>query len=74
MQQTSALDDFGLPEGPSSEHFFGVDPIGRDVFSRVLYGAQVSLTVAFIGTGLSVIIGVILGHRSPASTAAGSTR
>ena len=35
------------------EHLFGVDPIGRDVFSRVLYGAQVSLKVAFIGTGLS---------------------
>jgi peptide/nickel transport system permease protein len=61
VQQTSALDDFGLPSGPSSEHFFGVDPIGRDVFSRVLYGAQVSLTVAFIGTGLSVLIGTVLG-------------
>jgi peptide/nickel transport system permease protein len=61
VQETSALDDFGLPEGPSSAHLFGVDPIGRDVFSRVLYGAQVSLTVAFIGTGLSVILGVILG-------------
>ena len=60
-QQTSALDDFGLPEGPSREHLFGVDPIGRDVFSRVLYGAQVSLTVAFIGTGMSVIFGVFLG-------------
>jgi peptide/nickel transport system permease protein len=60
-QQTAALDDFGLPEGPSREHLFGADPIGRDVFSRVLYGAQVSLTVAFIGTGLSVMFGVILG-------------
>ena len=63
-QSTAALDDFGLPEGPSSEHFFGVDPIGRDVFSRVLYGAQVSLTVAFVGTGLSVIFGVFLGTVS----------
>jgi len=61
VQQTSALDSFGLPSGPSSEHLFGVDPLGRDVFSRVLYGAQVSLTVAFIGTGMSVVIGVILG-------------
>jgi peptide/nickel transport system permease protein len=60
-QSTAALDDFGLPEGPSGEHPFGVDPIGRDVFSRVLYGAQVSLTVAFVGTGLSVLFGVILG-------------
>jgi peptide/nickel transport system permease protein len=61
VQQTSALDDFGLPNGPSAEHLFGVDPIGRDVFSRVLYGARVSLLVALIGTGLSVIFGIVLG-------------
>jgi ABC-type dipeptide/oligopeptide/nickel transport system permease subunit len=61
VQESDALDDFGLPEGPSSAHLFGVDPIGRDVFSRVLYGARVSLQVAVIGTGLSVIFGVILG-------------
>jgi peptide/nickel transport system permease protein len=61
VQQSEALDEFGLPEGPSSEHLFGVDPIGRDVFSRVIYGAQVSLTVAFVGTGLSVLFGVTLG-------------
>jgi peptide/nickel transport system permease protein len=61
VQQSKALDAFGLPSGLSSAHPFGVDPIGRDVFSRVLHGAQVSLKVAFIGTGLSVIIGVILG-------------
>jgi peptide/nickel transport system permease protein len=60
-QETDALDDFGLPMGPSSDHLFGVDPIGRDVFARVLYGAQVSLTVAFVGTGLAGIIGVTLG-------------
>ena len=59
---TDALDIFGLPTGPSSEHLFGVDGIGRDVFSRVLSGAQVSLMVAFIGTGLSVMIGVTFGH------------
>ena len=77
-QQTSALDDFGLPEGPSNGHYFGVDPIGRDVFSRVLYGAQVSLTVAFIGTGLSVLFGVFLGtvaayYRSWVDTAIART-
>ena len=58
---TDTLDDFGLPEGPSSEHLFGVDTIGRDLFSRVLEGARVSLLVAFIGAGLSVTIGVALG-------------
>ena len=61
VQQSAALDDFGLPSGPSSEHLFGVDPIGRDVFSRVLYGARISLQVALIGTGLSVIFGIVLG-------------
>jgi len=58
---TAALDDFGLPTGPSSEHLFGVDSIGRDIFSRVLAGAQISLLVAFVGTGLSVTIGVTMG-------------
>jgi peptide/nickel transport system permease protein len=61
VQETSSLDDFGLPTGPSSDHIFGVDPIGRDVFSRVIHGAQVSLLVALVGTGLSVFFGVILG-------------
>jgi peptide/nickel transport system permease protein len=61
VQQTSSLDDFGLPSGPSSEHLFGVDPIGRDVFARVLYGARVSLEVALVGTGFSVILGIFFG-------------
>jgi peptide/nickel transport system permease protein len=62
VQETSALDPaFGLPRGPSSAHIFGADQIGRDVFSRVLAGAQVSLKVAFIGTGLSVLLGTIMG-------------
>lgn len=58
---TDALDSFGLPQGPSAAHLFGVDSIGRDIFSRVLDGARVSLRVAFIGTGLSVVIGVTMG-------------
>jgi peptide/nickel transport system permease protein len=61
LQQTTALDEFGLPQGPSSAHIFGVDQIGRDVFSRTLAGARVSLLVAFVGTGLSVMFGVTLG-------------
>jgi ABC-type dipeptide/oligopeptide/nickel transport system permease subunit len=61
LQETNALDTFGLPTGPSSKHLFGVDQIGRDVFSRTLYGAQVSLKVAFIGTGISVAVGVVMG-------------
>ncbi len=46
---------------PSAHHIFGVDKEFRDVFSRVLYGARVSLEVAIIATGASMIIGVTFG-------------
>jgi peptide/nickel transport system permease protein len=61
-QYPSALDPtFGTPSGPSTKFLFGVDPLGEDVFSRVLYGARVSLEVALIATAFSVAIGVVLG-------------
>jgi ABC-type dipeptide/oligopeptide/nickel transport system permease subunit len=46
---------------PGVKHLFGVDPLGRDVFARVLYGARVSLLVAFVATGISMVVGVTLG-------------
>jgi peptide/nickel transport system permease protein len=61
QQNLNALDPFGQPLGPSSAHPFGVDELGRDIFARVIYGAQVSLEVAFIATGAAVIIGTIVG-------------
>jgi peptide/nickel transport system permease protein len=61
VQDTTALDDFGLPAGPSADHLFGVDQIGRDVFARTIYGARVSLLVALIATTLIVLIGTVLG-------------
>jgi peptide/nickel transport system permease protein len=54
-------DEFGLPKGPNSEFWFGADSAGRDVFVRVLYGARTSLTIAFVATGIAVMIGVALG-------------
>jgi peptide/nickel transport system permease protein len=60
-QSTKYLDSFGTPSGPSSENWFGVDPLGRSVFSRVLYGARVSLEVALGATAVSVTIGVTVG-------------
>jgi ABC-type dipeptide/oligopeptide/nickel transport system permease subunit len=57
----NALDLFGQPTGPSSAHIFGVDQLGRDVFSRVIYGARVSLLVAFASTAITTVVGVIAG-------------
>jgi ABC-type dipeptide/oligopeptide/nickel transport system permease subunit len=60
-QSTKYFDSFGSPSGPGSGKILGVDDLGRDVFSRVLYGARISLEVAFIATGLIVVIGVVMG-------------
>jgi peptide/nickel transport system permease protein len=60
-QNPHALDSFGTPSGPSADHPFGVDQLGRDVFARVLYGARVSLEVAIVATAISVFIGVTFG-------------
>jgi oligopeptide transport system permease protein len=48
----------------SNDYPFGADYVGRDLFSRILYGARVSLAVAFIGPLISLIIGVIYGSIS----------
>ena len=46
---------------PSAGHWFGTDELGRDVLSRVLYGARVSLTVAVAVVGVSLTVGLVLG-------------
>ncbi|MDA8856761.1 ABC transporter permease [Gammaproteobacteria bacterium] len=46
---------------PSSEHLLGTDILGRDLLSRILYGARISLLVGFVATGVALVIGVSWG-------------
>jgi peptide/nickel transport system permease protein len=57
----NALDEVGLPIGPTGQFWFGADTAGGDIFVRVIYGARTSLSVALFSTGIALIIGVIAG-------------
>lgn len=48
-------------QGPSAEHWFGLDENGSDVLSKIIFGARVSLGVAFSVVGISVAIGLLIG-------------
>jgi peptide/nickel transport system permease protein len=46
---------------PSFEHYLGTDQLGRDIFSRMLYGSRISLSVGFVAVGISIFIGIFVG-------------
>jgi peptide/nickel transport system permease protein len=48
-------------QGPGSEYWFGNDEFGRDIFSRLLYGARISFQVGVIAVGISAVIGILIG-------------
>ncbi len=60
-QFSEMTNEFGIPLGPNERVGFGADQVGRDMFVRTIYGARISLAVAFIATGAAVTIGVVLG-------------
>jgi ABC-type dipeptide/oligopeptide/nickel transport system permease subunit len=60
-QNPIAIDLAHLLERPSADHWLGTDIQGRDIWSRLVYGARVSLTVGLISQGIAVALGVTLG-------------
>ncbi|MBP8697158.1 MAG: ABC transporter permease [Syntrophobacterales bacterium] len=57
----AAIDLKNILQPPSAQHWFGTDQLGRDVLSRMIWGAQISLKVGFVSTGIAIFIGTILG-------------
>lgn len=57
----NAIDVKAILLEPSALHYMGTDGLGRDVFSRMLYGARISLLVGIVAVGIATAIGVVLG-------------
>jgi len=57
----NAIDLKNILSSPSVAHLFGTDQLGRDVCSRMIWGAGISLKVGFVATGIAIVIGTILG-------------
>jgi peptide/nickel transport system permease protein len=60
----SMIDLTQVLAAPSSAHPFGTDQLGRDVLSRMIWGARISLKVGFVATGIAILLGAILGAVS----------
>ena len=55
------MDMMNMYAKPSADHWFGCDDLGRDIFSRLLYGARASLSLGIIATVFSTLIGIVIG-------------
>jgi peptide/nickel transport system permease protein len=60
-QNLSLLKSGGIPPGPSIHHLLGVDLLGRDVFTRILYGARYSLLIGIVSVAIGLTVGLVLG-------------
>lgn len=57
----NAIDVVNAKQAPSLQHLFGTDELGRDIFSRIIYGARFSLSIGIFGTLITTVIGTIIG-------------
>jgi len=57
----SSIDSRSLLSPPSSSHWLGTDSLGRDLFSRMIWGARISLTIGIIAVGIATFLGLFLG-------------
>jgi peptide/nickel transport system permease protein len=57
-------DPYNRLKGPSAEHILGTDNTGRDMFSRVIYGARTSVIIGFLSAAVAVSLGVVIGVLS----------
>jgi peptide/nickel transport system permease protein len=61
VEQELLLIAEGCCPGPSSAHWFGVDLLGRDLFSRIVYGARISLLIGVVSVAIGFSVGLVLG-------------
>ena len=57
----TAMDIMAIQQGPSAQHWFGTDELGRDIFSRILYGGRYSVTMGLISVAISTTVGMSIG-------------
>jgi peptide/nickel transport system permease protein len=55
------IDTDNILAAPSAGHIFGTDTLGRDIFSRIIYGSRISLSIGFIAVGIAIMIGIAFG-------------
>ncbi len=58
------VDEQGVPNTEARINIFGADSVGRDIYSRILFGGRVSLTIPFVSAAISFVLGILLGGIS----------